>query len=106
MSEQKDPIAEQIERDARKFASGILGIDVNDILPDDTIISGFTHGATAQDRIATNRTVTAMRNLLVKYIAQIIQAEGIDYIPSPGVRFNESEVVILELLSKEAHKLL
>lgn len=65
MSEQKDPIAEQIERDAN--AASISGG-----LP---FMHGYKEGATAQDRIATNRTVDAAIAIVKEYAT--IYDEGV-----------------------------
>lgn len=58
MSEQKDPIAEQIERDAKKGALAIYPDE--DGLLHNSYGMGLLDGATAQDKIATNRTVEAV----------------------------------------------
>lgn len=46
MSKLTEAETKEIEKEARKFASTILGIEVNDILSDDSVITGYIAGAT------------------------------------------------------------
>lgn len=64
MSEQKDPIAEQIERDAKKGALAIYPDE--DGLLHNSYGMGLLDGATDQDKIATNRTVDEVLTILLR----------------------------------------